>query len=50
MNTKRRSVELLAEDTGRSLTEIEEAISYDHFMNAEESVEFGLCDEVIDYL
>lgn len=41
---------LISEDTGRSLTEIEEAISYDHFMNAEESVEFGLCDEVIDYL
>lgn len=50
MNTKCRLVKLLAEDTGRSLAEIEEAIFYDHFMNAEESVEFGLCDEVIDYL
>lgn len=50
MDTKRRTVELLAEDTGRSLAEVEEAISYDHIMNAQESVEFGLCDEIIEYL
>lgn len=48
IETKRRSVELLAEDTGRSISEVEEAISFDHYMNAEESVEFGLCDEIID--
>ena len=50
MNTKRRTVELLAEDTGRSLAEVEEAISYDHIMSAQESVEFGLCDEIIEFL
>ena len=50
METKRRSVELLAEDTGKSLAEVEAAISFDHYMNAEESVEFGLCDEIVEYI
>lgn len=50
METKRRSVELLAADTGKTIEEVEKAISYDHFMNADESVEFGLCDEVIDHI
>lgn len=48
METKRRTIELLAEDTGKTIAEVEEAISYDHFMNAEESVAFGLCDMIID--
>ena len=48
METKRRSVELLAADTGKSIEEVEKAISYDHFMNAEESVAFGLVDQIIN--
>lgn len=48
METKRRSVELLAADTGKSVEEVEKAISYDHFMNAEESVAFGLVDQIIN--
>lgn len=48
METKRRSVELLASDTGKTIKEVEKAISYDNFMNAEESVIFGLCDYIID--
>ena len=38
---------LLAEHTGRSLAEVNEATSYDHYMNAEESIAFGLCDKII---
>ena len=48
METKRRSVKLLAADTGKSIEEVEKAISYDHFMNAEESVAFGLVDQIIN--
>ena len=47
METKRISVELLAQDTGKSVEEIEDAISYDNYMNAEEAVAFGLCDAVV---
>ena len=37
---------LLAKDTGKSIKEIDKATSYDNFMNAEESVSSGLCDEI----
>lgn len=47
METKRMMSELLAQDTGRSLEEIETAISYDHYMNAEEAVDFGICDAIV---
>ncbi len=46
METKRISVELLAMDTGRSKEEVEAAISFDNYMNAEEAVAFGLCDSI----
>lgn len=46
LETKRISIELLAADTGRSLDEVEAAISFDNYMNAEESIAFGLCDSI----
>ncbi|MBC5745909.1 ATP-dependent Clp protease proteolytic subunit [Lachnospiraceae bacterium MD308] len=47
METKRITTELLAQDTGRSIEEIEKSISYDNFMNAEEAIAFGICDEIV---
>lgn len=41
---------LLAKHTGKSLEVINEATAYDHFMNAADSVTFGICDAVIDKL
>lgn len=46
METKRTSVELLASDTGKTRKEVEAAISFDNYMNAEESIAFGLCDTI----
>lgn len=46
METKRISVELLATDTRKSKDEVEAAISFDNYMNAEEAVAFGLCDSI----
>lgn len=40
--------ELLAELTGKTFDEINEATSYDHYMNAQEAVSFGICDEIIN--
>ena len=46
LETKRITVELLAKDTGRTDKEVEEAIAFDNYMNAEEAVAFGLCDSI----
>lgn len=37
---------ILAEHTGKSLEEINEATHFDNYMNAEEAIEFGICDEI----
>ena len=47
LETKKLAVELLAADTGRKTNEIEHAISFDNFMNAEQAVTFGICDKII---
>ena len=49
LETKRVSVELLASDTGKSVEDVEKAISFDNFMNAQEAVAFGICDGIITY-
>lgn len=38
---------ILAKHTGKSLKEIDKATSFDNYMNAEKSVEFGLCDRIV---
>lgn len=48
METKRIAIELLAMDTGKTNAEIEAAISFDNYMNAEEAISFGLCDRIED--
>ena len=44
--TKEITNALLAEHTGKSLEEINEATGYDHYMNAQEAIEFGICDRI----
>ena len=46
MDTKRIINELLARHVGKTLEEIDQATSYDNYMNAEESVKFGICDDI----
>lgn len=41
-------VELLAQDCARSKQEVEEAMSDDRYMTAEEAVAFGICDAVVE--
>ncbi len=50
MKTKRMLVELLAQDTGRTIQEIEEAVSFDNYMNAEVAVAFGICDTIVEHV
>jgi ATP-dependent Clp protease protease subunit len=44
---RKRLNELMAEHTGQSLEVIERDTERDRFMNAEESKEYGLIDEVV---
>jgi len=44
---KGRLNELLAQHTGKSISEIEKDTDRDNFMNAEEAVAYGLVDEVL---
>lgn len=37
---------ILAKHTGKTLAEIDEATSCDHYMDAEESLAFGICDAI----
>ena len=37
---------ILAKHTGKTLEEINEATRYDHYMNAEEAISFGICDKI----
>ncbi len=49
MDTRRKMNQLLAKHTSKTEKEIEEATSYDHYFSAEESITFGLADEVVDF-
>lgn len=45
--SKRRLNKILAENTGRTVEEIEIATDRDHYLSAEEALEFGLIDKII---
>jgi ATP-dependent Clp protease protease subunit len=36
----------LAKHTGKTLKEINAATSFDNYMNAEEAIQFGICDTI----
>lgn len=46
LDVRAKTIEFLMADTGRTKKEIEAAISFDNYMNAEESIAFGLCDRI----
>ncbi len=46
LETKAITNGLLALHTGKTIEEIDEATSFDNFMNAGDAVAFGLCDEI----
>ena len=38
---------ILVKHTGKSLKEVNKETSFDNYMNAQESIAFGLCDAVV---
>lgn len=49
LETREKMNQILAKHTGKSKEEIEAATSFDHFFSPEESIVFGLCDEIIGF-
>ncbi len=48
VKTREKLNKLLSERTGQSLEQIEKDTERDHYMTAEEALEYGLIDEIID--
>lgn len=46
--TREKLERIYADCTGRSLEEVHKACDRDNFMTAKESLEFGLCDEILE--
>ena len=46
LETKAITNGILAKHTGKSVEEIDEATAFDNYLNAEEAIAFGLCDEI----
>lgn len=45
--TRENLYRILAEDTGQDIEQIEKDAELDHWMNAEEAVEYGMADEIM---
>ena len=49
LKTREKLNRILAENTGRDLETIEKDTERDNFMSAEEAVEYGLIDKVVEH-
>lgn len=49
METKKKMNRILAKHTGKTEEEVEEATGFDHYFSPEESIEFGLCDQIVEF-
>ncbi|MBD5519975.1 MAG: ATP-dependent Clp protease proteolytic subunit [Lachnospiraceae bacterium] len=47
-HSKKRLNRILADNTGKTIEEIEEATERDNYLSAKEALEFGLIDKIID--
>ena len=48
MKTRDITNGILAEHTGKTIEEIDEATSFDNYMDAQQAIEFGLCDAITE--
>jgi len=46
MATKKELNQILADSTGKTIQEIDQATSFDHYFSAQEAIDFGLCDAI----
>ena len=50
LETRKIVNDILSKHTGKSRKEIDKATSFDNYMNAQKTVEFGICDKVVTSL
>lgn len=48
LKTKKLITEILAKHTGKSIKEVNKAISHDNYMDANEAIKFGICDGIVN--
>ena len=48
-DTRKKMNQILAKHTGKTEEEIEKATGFDHYFSPEESIEFGLADEIVSF-
>lgn len=46
--TKEKLNQIIAQNTGKKLAQINKDTSYDHYFTAEEAIDYGLCDKVVE--
>ena len=49
LESKRKMNEILVKHTGQTAETVEKATGYDHYFDSQESLEFGLVDEIVDF-
>lgn len=49
LENKKLLVDILVEHSGKSEEEVEKALSFDNFMTAQESIDFGICDSIVTF-
>lgn len=49
VSIKEKMNKILANHTGKSLQEIDEATDFDNYMNAQEAVQFGIADKIVSF-
>jgi len=49
IKTRNKLNKIISTHSGKNLKEVEKATDHDHFYTAEESIAFGLCDEIVDF-
>lgn len=49
IKTRDKLNKIISKYSGKTIEEVEKATDHDHFYTAEESLEFGLCDEIVEF-
>lgn len=49
LETKKKMNQILTKHTGKTEEEVEKATGFNHYFSPKESIEFGLCDEIVGF-
>ncbi|MDO4188564.1 MAG: ATP-dependent Clp protease proteolytic subunit [Lachnospiraceae bacterium] len=49
IKTRDKLNKIISEHSGKTIEEVEKETDHDHYYSAEESVEFGICDEIVEF-